>query len=696
MNLLTASRIKLAHACPRAQHYRYELGLRAHATSPALAFGTAIHAGLEAWWNAIREGAPELSLSDAFFALDRSDLDDPFEHARAEAMLTAYDVRWRRWACGVDVLAAEAEFRAPLREPGTGRVARTWELAGKMDALVRLADGRVAIVEHKCLHGDARIFNHDSGLYERAEDLCDRGIAPRVTAMLADGTLTVTKALPIRRAGARPIYRITTREGRTLRVSGNHPIWTQRGWVRADEVTRADWVGAPRHLECSAPDARITDEEIRLIGYMIGDGSIGRMSFTKTDAVVRGDFVRCAESIGEKPSQYFSDVRAPWIRLSVAASAPGVLLMKRARLDGELSATKRAPLHLGFSDRQLGQLVGALWSTDGCIDTHGKKLRIIYTSRSRGLCEDLQHALQRLGIVSSVQTTTVGYKGERREVSTAQVISREGKRRFLTLALSGVIPVLRSVPLTTASQFIPDSRQGEDTRGRPPPSPTLWWDRVSDVVLEPDAMTYDVEVPEAHTFVVDGVVTHNTTSRDAGAGTDYRRKLTLDPQISVYHDGAAAALGYEADLCLYDVLVKPSQKPLLASPELRLKKDGTPRAGQRERDESPKEYRERLVETIASDPARYLIHAEIVRTERDREEHALDVWETVFAIEHHRRRLPVLPPRHASACFAHGAPCEFLGLCEGRARIEDYARGGAHAELTNTNTNTDQTKEHAA
>lgn len=321
MNLLTASRIKAAHACPRLDHYRYELGLAAPETG-AMAFGTAIHAGLEAWWRAIGDHAPDRALADALAALPEM---DAFEYARASAMLAGYDVRWRRWACGVDVLAIEQEFRAPLRDPSTGRPARTWALAGKLDALVRLADGRVAIVEHK------------------------------------------------------------------------------------------------------------------------------------------------------------------------------------------------------------------------------------------------------------------------------------------------------------------------------------------------------------------------STSRDAGAGGEYRARLTLDPQVSVYHDGASA-LGYEADVCLYDVLVKPAQKPLLASAQVKLRKDGQPRAGQRSADETPEAYRARLLDAIAADPDRYLVHAEIVRTERDREEHGRDVWETVAALEHYRRRLPVLPPRHASACFSHGSPCAFLGLCEGRARIEDFARGGAHAELTQTTT----------
>mgnify|MGYP007001753624 CR=1 FL=1 len=70
-----------------------------------------------------------------------------------------------------------------------------------------------------------------------------------------------------------------------------------------------------------------------------------------------------------------------------------------------------------------------------------------------------------------------------------------------------------------------------------------------------------------------------TTSEDIGRGTDYWRRLRMDGQVSIYYAGSAA-LGYPADLCLYDVLRKPSLRPKKAVAEVKLKKDGTPYANQ--------------------------------------------------------------------------------------------------------------------
>lgn len=176
------------------------------------------------------------------------------------------------------------------------------------------------------------------------------------------------------------------------------------------------------------------------------------------------------------------------------------------------------------------------------------------------------------------------------------------------------------------------------------------------------------------------IIEHKTTSGDAGAGSDYRRKLTLDAQVSTYFMGAEA-LGHAADLCVYDVLRKPAIKPLLATPEesRRVKKDGTPYAGIRLADESHLEYEARLLQGIAADPDRYLIHAEIVRSDEERAAHAWALWHAVRAIEETRRAARVsrdvrAVPQHAGACMTHHSPCAYLPICEGTANARDPSR----------------------
>ena len=153
MHALTASRVSCWSRCPRQHHYRYELGARPITEeSDALVIGTRVHAGLEAWWTAHQQGDADRALEGALRAAGADVLRD-YDDARISAMLRAYDTRWNAWAQSCDIIAVEAEFTAPLCDE-FGAVAKTWELAGKIDALVRLSDGRHAIIEHKTTSSD--------------------------------------------------------------------------------------------------------------------------------------------------------------------------------------------------------------------------------------------------------------------------------------------------------------------------------------------------------------------------------------------------------------------------------------------------------------------------------------------------------------------------------------------------------------
>ena len=162
--LLTASRLACYRRCPREHHYRYELGLRTKA-SAAQALGTLVHLGLEAWWGVSK--APDLSgltaLESSLFVMGGQGA-DPYDLARAQALLIGYDARWADEP--YEVLGVEQEFRAPLPYDGPldpaapwvygGAETRPpWTMGGKLDALVRDQRGDIYVVEHKTTSEDA-------------------------------------------------------------------------------------------------------------------------------------------------------------------------------------------------------------------------------------------------------------------------------------------------------------------------------------------------------------------------------------------------------------------------------------------------------------------------------------------------------------------------------------------------------------
>jgi hypothetical protein len=186
------------------------------------------------------------------------------------------------------------------------------------------------------------------------------------------------------------------------------------------------------------------------------------------------------------------------------------------------------------------------------------------------------------------------------------------------------------------------------------------------------------------------IVEHKTASGDVGAGSDYVKRLRLDGQISVYYAGAEA-LGSRVDGCLYDVLVKPSQRPLKATPAESRKytKDGRLYAAQRAEDETPGQYQARLVEAVASSPNDYLMRTEVVRLEEEMRDAMADVWQLAQQLREAERLGRY--PRNPGACVQWGRTCDYFPICVGEASAEDvnlYRKTEAlHPELEGDNAN---------
>jgi PD-(D/E)XK nuclease superfamily len=156
------------------------------------------------------------------------------------------------------------------------------------------------------------------------------------------------------------------------------------------------------------------------------------------------------------------------------------------------------------------------------------------------------------------------------------------------------------------------------------------------------------------------VVEHKTTSESLTDG-DYWARLQIDHQVSNYVIGAEA-LGFPVDDTLYDVIKKPGIRPLAATPAESRKytKQGFLYAAQRERDETPEEFRTRLREDIEADPEKYFQQRTIVRMNSQIQDFMFDAWQTAQEIR--SAAIAGRAPRNPEACLRYGR-CPFWDVC---------------------------------
>lgn len=138
---ITASEVRTYLRCREEHRLAYVDRWRSPARAPstAAAIGTAVHAGLEAWWQvgAWRRSA---ALREAAQSAEQLGL-DAYDQARVAVMLDRYDDYWAPTRDDYVVEGVEVVFAAPQG---------TWTLAGRYDGLVMSGKPAVALVlEHK-------------------------------------------------------------------------------------------------------------------------------------------------------------------------------------------------------------------------------------------------------------------------------------------------------------------------------------------------------------------------------------------------------------------------------------------------------------------------------------------------------------------------------------------------------------------
>lgn len=151
MQALTYSRTDCFKTCRRKHQFAYEHAIRPREDARALRMGSIWHDSLEA----ISKGA---SFNDAIGMIreryqELPDDYDPqdwlYECETIERLLCGYVWRWSQHQ--LDYVEKELSFELPLLNPATGAASREWTWNGKIDGIIRLDDGRMAVVEHKLL-----------------------------------------------------------------------------------------------------------------------------------------------------------------------------------------------------------------------------------------------------------------------------------------------------------------------------------------------------------------------------------------------------------------------------------------------------------------------------------------------------------------------------------------------------------------
>jgi Holliday junction DNA helicase RuvB subunit len=337
-------------------------------------------------------------------------------------------------------------------------------------------------------------------------------------------TGTAAEVLAVHEQGELDSVRIRTATGREVVAAPDHPFWTTEGWVKAGDLTPEDVLAnvlAPVILA----DSTASTDEFSLAGYMIGGGcTSNQVTFTGGDSVVLDDFRAVCDRLGYSHDSRPNSVRSELVRVSGVKP-----WLRETGLADQTGWQKRVPGFVFRGDAgQVSAFLAAYFAGAGAVSRRGTDrydVVIEFSSVSRGLLEDTQHLLLRLGIQSRLKLKRGRYQGRPRESWRLAITSQDDAARFA----ERITPIGdRGVRLR---EWAP-RRDRFDERLAP--------DRV--VTVEPAGLheCRCLTVADDHTFTVNDLVVHNTTLANivaAELGTSIR--TTSGPVIERSGDLAA-------------------------------------------------------------------------------------------------------------------------------------------------------------
>jgi intein/homing endonuclease/MoxR-like ATPase len=217
--------------------------------------------------------------------------------------------------------------------------------------------------------------------------------------------------------GVRPCYRVTTKLGREIEVTRNHPFLTMDGWQALERLQPGDRIAMPRVLPFFGR-AELSDAHVKLLAHLIAEGCLTQELpyYTNTNPEMQRDFSEAVEAA-------FPDLKARWYpdgkQCSVSGGRRGNTFqnpctqwLRELGLMGLKSDGKFVPdIVFSLPKRQIALFLNRLFSGDGFLHlrTTTKQITIDYASKSKRLIQDVQHLLLRFGINARVRRLTTGH-----------------------------------------------------------------------------------------------------------------------------------------------------------------------------------------------------------------------------------------------------------------------------------------------
>ncbi|MBN2067331.1 MAG: ATP-binding protein [Candidatus Diapherotrites archaeon] len=369
-----------------------------------------------------------------------------------------------------------------------------------------------------CLVADERIVL-GNGAIERMGDLGQEHLEEiNVQVLTGQGGAKRDRATVFHYYKSQPVIEIITETGKSIRGTANHPLMQvskedgclKRQWTRLDEFREGDQVAVVAGIPCgiegfvetgfkpikytsgpkpkgSLPE-KLTPELAAFLGYMTGDGRVRKYetAFVVADGEkdILKPLIQMAEglfSIKPRIVRRKLPGRTVWLNYASIYSnniAQNLMFLKEKRIP---------KIVMRSGNKVAASFLKWLYEADGCAFCKGRGRRAIsFKAKNIELLRDMQVLLLRFGIHSRIVKRALQIRRGRDIIKFAENIGFASKKKRQRLEK------LKK----EARKF---KRFGQQRS-----------ERIVKIIKHKPEDVFDIEVPNSHRFIANGVVSHNT------------------------------------------------------------------------------------------------------------------------------------------------------------------------------------------
>lgn len=310
---------------------------------------------------------------------------------------------------------------------------------------------------NKCVLGDTEVMDAETGEIKTVGGLYDNFKPFLIHCMDHDQKITKGIVTDVIDNGMKDVYVVTTRTGKQIKATKNHPFYTIEGWRNLETLRAGDCVALPRALNVGAGAPSLKDYEVIVMSWLLSEGNTCHPStiyFYNNDLVAINDYINAASHFDNTVLRKYKRVGDQ--RWEVAANlGPGYGRFKKGNIPwnanntvsqiqrcglydwcrshgmiGKLATQKEIPSSIfTLDDRRLAIFFGRLWAGDGHVCSR-KQFTPYYATSSEKMAKQVQLLLLRLGIISNLSKKSFKYRGTVKQGFTVMLMGENSIQRF--------------------------------------------------------------------------------------------------------------------------------------------------------------------------------------------------------------------------------------------------------------------------